>query len=154
MNININLEKKYFLGFFGVILVLAGIFAVYAEDPALFKKPDVGLSLDCVYATRLGNNEPLVRMITGKPGTIVPIGNATELGPEEGGEWWGLGCAEGYKKTGCDIMLTSNDSRNEQWDVYSGGVSDKGQVCLTDNEEYISGASIAINCCKIVAKGY
>jgi len=93
-------------------------------------------------------------MISGKPGTIIPIGNASELGPEEGGEWWGLGCSKGYKKTGCDIMVTSNDSRQEQWDVYPGDLNHKGQVCLTDNEEYIAEASIAISCCKIISNRY
>lgn len=151
MEFHINIEKKYFIGFSFLVLVIAALFFVYAEgsDPSSFRRPDVGLSLDCAYATRLGN-DPIV-VLSGNSEAIISIGNASDRGPEEGGEYWGLKCNKGYKRTGCNLMLTSNVSRNDQWDIYNGDLGEKGQVCLTDEEEYIGGAVVGISCCKIVA---
>lgn len=146
MQFNINVEKRYFFGILGAILLIAGMFAVYAygtNEPEVFGHSvgELDIKLDCAYAYRFGNEEPLVNVLSGNPEAFESLGIA-ESGNDSA--LWGLGCVNDYQKTSCHMWLT--DGSTPKYDLVANG---DGNNCLTDDEEFDAGAKVVLGCCKI-----
>ncbi len=150
MEFHINVEKKYFFGILTAILMVAGLFAVYAygtNEPEVFGHSvgEVDIKLDCAYAHRFVNEEPLVRVRSGNSDAFEAIGMG-ESGNNSAN--WGLGCTNGYQKTSCSVWLTDGGQAEPRYDTFA---REDGNNCLTDNEEFDSGAVVEVGCCKIGA---
>lgn len=95
---------------------------------------DCALSKMMCTMARRKKGEPLF-IYSGDP-SAVEYKNSTSA---TGEFLWGMRCLNGYYKMGCHISLPGDDN-----DL----LSETGQDCLSDNEEYVNGAMINITCCR------
>lgn len=149
MEFNISVEKKYFFGILGALFVLAGLFAVYAygtNEPEVFGHSvgELDIKLDCAYAYRFMNEEPLINVFSGNPDAFEAIGIGESQNDSAA---WGLGCVNDYQKTSCH-MWNTNGGEEQRYDLIT---TEDGNNCLTDDEEFDNGAKVVLGCCKISA---
>jgi|GEM_PF-2216569 len=99
------------------------------------------LEFQCTYAKRDSYNDPSKLIILDGDKGAVELWGEPEIGNDDA--FWGLSCADGYKKTSCHMWMIGQAS--EEYDV----ITTDGLNCLTDDEEFEAGAVVSIGCCRI-----